>query len=118
MMWLQYLDDAGSTAEQVEAVSIRTSLRRMSHGILVLENENGQGAATVLPDEEKEGSETVVSAEAKDDDTDGDGGSEDNKGSSFARALATLGNSLLIGLSTIGYPVAVLPYYRAESTTE
>ena len=41
MMWAQYVADVGSaTAEQVEAASVRTSLRRMSHAILVLENEN------------------------------------------------------------------------------
>ena len=120
MMWLQYVADVGSaTAEQVEAASIRTSLRRMSHAVLVLENENGRGTAAVLPaEEEKEGSETSAgSPEANVDDT-GDGvSSEDNKGY-FANALATVGNSLVMTTIAIGYPVAVLPYYRAESTTE
>ena len=117
-MWIQYVADAGSAADQVEAASIRTSLRRMSHAVLVLENENGQGTAAVLPaEEEKEGSQTSGSPEANVDDT-GDGvSSEDNKGY-FANALATVGNSLVMSAIAIGYPVAVLPYYRAESTTE
>ena len=118
-MWAQYVADVGSAAtEQVEAASVRNSLRRMSHAILVLENENGQGAAEVLPGEEKEESETSAeSTEANDDGTDDELGSEDKKGS-LANALASLGNTLVLGLAVIGYPVAVLPYYRAESTTE
>ena len=119
-MWAQYVADVGSAAaEQVEAASIRTSLRRMSHAVLVLENENGQGTTAVLPaEEEKEGSETGArSPEANVADT-GDGdSSEDNKGY-FANALATVGNTLVLATIAIGYPVAVLPYYRAESTTE
>ena len=111
-MWHQYLNDVGNVAEQAEGASIRTSLRRMSNAILVLDNNNGQGAA-VLPEEEQEGS----MPEAKDDDTDGDIGSEDDKGS-FADALASLGNTIVIGIIALGYPVAVLPYYRASSTTE
>ena len=121
MMWAQYVADVGSAiAEQVEAASVRTSLRRMSHAILVLENENGRGAAAVLPEEEeKEESETSAgSTEANDDDAGDELGSEEKKGYSFANALATLGNPLVLGLIGIGYPVAVLPYYRAESTTE
>ena len=120
-MWAQYVADVGSAAaEQVEAASVRTSLRRMSHAILVLENENGQGAAAVLPvEEEKEESETSAgSTEANDDDTDDELGSEDKKGSSFVNTLVTLGNTIVIFLIAVGYPVAVLPYYRAESTTE
>ena len=119
-MWAQYVADVGSAAaEQVEAASVRTSLRRMSHAILVLENENGQGAAAVLPEEEKEESETSAgSTEANDDDTGDELGSEDKKGSSFANAIASLGNTLVLSLICIGYPVAVLPYYRADSTTE
>ena len=119
-MWAQYVADVGSAAaEQVEAASVRTSLRRMSHAILVLENENGQGAAAVLPEEEKEESETSAgSTEANDDDTGDELGSEDKKGSSFANALASLGNTMVLFLIMIGYPVAVLPYYRADSTTE
>ena len=120
MMWLQYVADVGSAAaEQVEAASVRTSLRRMSRTILVLENENGQGAAAVLPEEEKGESETSAeSTEANDDDTGDELGSEDKKGSSFANSLATLGNALVILLIGIGYPLALLPYYRADSTTE
>ena len=119
-MWAQYVADVGSAvAEQVEAASVRTSLRRMSHAILVLENENAQGAAAVLPEEEKEESETSAgSTEANDDDTGDEVGSEDKKGYSFANSLASLGNCLVIFLVAVGYPVAVLPYYRAESTTE
>ena len=119
-MWAQYVADVGSAAaEQVEAASVRTSLRRMSHAILVLENENGQGAAAVLPEEEKDESETSAgSTEPNDDDTDDELGSEDKKGYSFANALATLSNTMVIGLITVAYPVAVLPYYRADSTTE
>ena len=119
-MWAQYVADVGSAAaEQVEAASVRTSLRRMSHAILVLENENGQGAAAVLPEEEKDESETSAgSTEANDDDTDDELGSEDKKGYSFANALASLSSALVIPLIAIGYPVAVLPYYRADSTTE
>ena len=119
-MWAQYVADVGSAAaEQVEAASVRTSLRRMSHAILVLENENGQGAAAVLPEEEKEESETSAeSTEANDDDTGDELGSEDKKGSSFVNALASLGNTLVLMLVCLGYPVAVLPYYRAEATTE
>ena len=120
VMWLQYVADVGSAAaEQVEAASVRTSLRRMSHAILVLENENGQGAAAVLPEEEKEESETSAgSTEANDDDTDDELGSEDKKGSSFVNTLVTLGNTFVLIFIAVGYPVAVLPYYRAESTTE
>ena len=119
-MWAQYVADVGiAAAEQVEAASVRTSLRRMSHAILVLENENGQGAAAVLPEEEKEESETSAgSTEANDDDTGDEVGSEDKKGSSFVNALASLGNALVLLLIGIGYPVALLPYYRADSTTE
>ena len=119
-MWAQYVADVGSAAaEQVEAASVRTSLRRMSHAILVLENENGQGAAAVLPEEEKEESETSAgSTEANDDDTGDELGSEDKKGYSFANALASLGNCIVLCTIAVGYPVAVLPYYRAESTTE
>ena len=119
-MWAQYVADVGSAAaEQVEAASVRTSLRRMSHAILVLENENGQGTAAVLPEEENEESETSAgSTEANDDDTGDEVGSEDKKGYSFANALATLGNTIVMIFIVAGYPVAVLPYYRADSTTE
>ena len=119
-MWAQYVADVGSAAaEQVEAASVRTSLRRMSHAILVLENENGQGDAAVLPEEEKEESETSAgSTEANDDDTGDELGSEDKKGSSFVNALATLGNTFVLCSIMLAYPVAVLPYYRADSTTE
>ena len=121
IMWAQYVADVGSaTAEQVEAASVRTSLRRMSHAILVLEDENGRGAAAVLPEEEeKEESETSAgSTEANDDDAGDELGSEEKKGSSFDNALASLGNTLVLVLIMLGYPVAVLPYYRADSTTE
>ena len=120
IMWLQYVADVGSAAaEQVEAASVRNSLRRMSHAILVLQNENDQGAAAVLPEEEKEESETSAgSIEANDDYTSDDLGSEDKKGSSFVNALASVGHTLVIGLVALGYPVAILPYYRADSTTE
>ena len=119
MMWLQYVADMGSTnAEQVEAASIRTSLRRMSHGILVLENESGQGAATVLPEEEKEGSENAGPPEANHDNTDDELRSEDKKEYSVVNALVAVGNTFAIGFISIGYPVVVLPYYRATSTTE
>ena len=121
MMWRQYVADVGSAAaEQVEAASVRTSLRRMSHAILVLENENGRGAAAVLPEEEeKEESETSAgSTEANDDDAGDELGSEEKKGYSFANALASLGNTFVLVLIIIGYPVTVLPYYRADSTTE
>ena len=116
MMWAQYVADVGSaTAEQVEAASVRTSLRRMSHAILVLENENGRGAAAVLPEEEeKEESETSAgSTEANDDDTGDELGSEEK-----TSAMASLGNTFVLILIMFGYPVAVLPYYRAASTTE
>ena len=115
-MWLQYVADVGSAAEQVEAPSIRTSLRRMSQAILVLEKRNGQDAA-VLPEEGKEGSETAGSTEANDDDTDDELRSKDNK-VSFVQILATSANTIVLGIIMLGYPVAVLPYYRAESTTE
>jgi hypothetical protein len=120
MMWAQYVADVGSaTAEQVEAASVRNSLRRMSRGILVLESENGQGAAAVLPEEEKEESETGAgSTEANDGDAGDELGSEEKKEYTFANALASLGNTFVLGLIIIGYPVAVLPYYRADSTTE
>ena len=121
MMWAQYVADVGSaTAEQVEAASVRTSLRRMSHAILVLENENGRGAAAVLPEEEeKEESETSAgSTEANDDDAGDELGSEEKKGYAFANTLARLGNTIVISVIMLGYPVAVLPYYRADSTTE
>ena len=123
MMWLQYVSDVGSVAvEQVEEATIHNSLRRMSRAILVFEKENGQGPASVLPEEEKEGSETAGSPEAHDDNTDDDTDdeltSENKKGYSFANALSSLGNTIVITLAAIGYPVAVLPYYRAASTTE
>ena len=120
MMWLQYVADVDSAAvEQVEAASVRTSLRRMSHAILVLENENGQGAAAVLPEEEKEESETSAgSTEANDEDTNDEVDSEEKKGYSFVNTLTRLCNLVVLSLVMLGYPVAVLPYYRAESTTE
>ena len=121
MMWTQYVADVGSaTAEQVEAASVRTSLRRMSHAILVLEDENGRGAAAVLPEEEeKEESETSAgSTEANDDDAGDELGSEEKKEYSFANALASNGNGIVLCFIMLGYPIAVLPYYRADSTTE
>ena len=121
MMWLQYVADVGSTtAEQVEAASVRTSLRRMSDAILVIENENSRGAAAVLPEEEeKEEEETSAgSTEANDDDTGGELDSKEKNASFFASTLASTGNTLVLCLIAIGYPVAVLPYYRAASTTE
>ena len=121
MMWAQYVADVGSaTAEQVEAASVRTSLRRMSHAILVLENETGRGAAAVLPEEEeKEESETNArSTEASDDDAGDELGGEEKKEYSFANALAALGNTFVLLLTMLGYPIAILPYYRAASTTE
>ena len=119
MMWLQYVADVGNAAiEQVEAASVRTSLRRMSRAILVLENENGQGAASVFPEEEEEGPETSGSLEANDNDTGDELRSEGKEEHSFATALTSLGNTLVLSVICFGYPVAVLPYYRAESTTE
>ena len=115
-MWLQYVADVDSAAEQVEGPSIRTSLRRMSQAIIVIEKRNGPDAA-VLPEEGKEGSETTGSTEANDDGTDDELRSEDNRGS-FIQILATAGNTIGLGLIVCGYPVAVLPYYLAESTTE
>ena len=116
-MWLQYVADVGTAPEQIEAASIRASMRRMSRALVVQGNENSQGAA-VFP-EEKEGSaaETSGSQEANDDDMGDEIGSENNKGS-FATALGNLGNTLVLIMIVIGYPVAVLPYYRASSTTE
>ena len=119
MMWLQYVADVGNTVvEQIEAASVRTSLRRMSRAILVLENENGQSATSVLPEEEEEGSDASGSPEANDNDTGDELPSEDKGGSSFANAVLGLGNTLVLSVICFGYPVAVLPYYRAQSTTE
>ena len=115
-MWLQYVAEVGSVAEQVEAPSIRTSLRRMSQAIIVIEKRNGPDAA-VLPEEGKEGSETTGSTEANDDGTDDELRSEDNKGS-FVQLLATSANAIALGFILLGYQVTVIPYYLAESTTE
>ena len=118
MMWHQYVAKVGSSGEHIEGATIRASLRRRSHAILVLDNKNGQGAAAVLAKEEKEGSEIGRSSEAKDGDTDDDlGGNEDNK-RSFVNSLISVGNTLVLALVGLGYPLAVLPYYRAGSTTE
>ena len=116
-MWLQYVADVGSAPEHIEAASIRASLRRMSHAIIVLETKNDQGAA-VLPEDEEQGSETAGSPKTNIDDTDHKLRGEDKTGHSIARTLATLGNSIVLALIAVGYPIAVLPYYRAKSTTE
>ena len=120
MMWFQYVADAGIAPEQVEAASIRTSLRRMSRAaIVVLDKENSRGAV-VFPEEEKEGSavETAVSAQTSDDGTDDAVGSENSKGSSLLNTLISMSNLFMVIVVGGGYPVAILPYYRAESTTE
>ena len=117
MIWLQYVADMGSTVEQVEAASIRNSLRRMSHAILVLDDENGQVAA-VLPEEEKEESEPAGPPAANDDNNRDDELHSQTSKRSFYSTLASLGNTFVIISIVVGYPVAVLPYYRADSTTE
>ena len=112
MMWLQYVADVGSAPEQVEVPSIRTSVRRMSRAIILLENENVHGAA-VVPEEQGSDAETAEPPQASNG-TDNEVISEGNKMSFFVK----LGNTFVTGAIAIGYPIAVLPYYRADSTTE
>ena len=119
MRWHQYIADVGSAPERVEAASIRTSLRRMSRAaIVVLDHENSHGA-TVFPDEEKEGSEaeTTGSEQADGDDADHEVRTEDSK-RSITDTMVALGNTIVICMCALVYPLAILPYYRAESTTE
>ena len=110
-MWLQYVADVGSAAEQVAAASTNTSLRRMSRrAIAVLGNENNEGVG-VFPEETGRSPESAGSEGGNNEET-GD------KVGSVAAALSSLGNSIAVGIICLGYPVAILPYYRAESTTE
>ncbi len=117
LMWLQYVSDNGDAINQVEVaetMSIRAPLRRMSRTFVVYDREDGQGAA-VISEEKDAAVEVAVPPQVNDaPDSVGD---EENTGS-FANALVSLGNSLLLGAFCVSYPVAVLPYYRAESTTE
>ena len=121
-MWFQYVADFDSAPEQVEAPSVRASLRRMSGAILMPHKKNGQGAA-VLP-EEKEGptAETVGSEEAKDGGASDRVGSQNNASyvvrSSILFRTVTLFRILVLAFIGLGYPTIVLPYYRAASTTE
>ena len=115
MMWHQYVNDHANTAHQAAAaenVSVRASLRRMSRMVLVHDSEHGQGAS-VLP-EARGPNETGNSPEAHVL-TDGTGG---NKRSTILNTLVTLANTVVVVLVAVGYPVAILPYYRAKSTTE
>ena len=112
-MWLQYVADVGSAPEQVEVPSIRTSVRRMSRAIILLENENVHGVA-VVPEEQGSAAETADPPQASNGTDNDEVDSKGNKMSFFVKA----GNSMVTGAIAIGYPIAVLPYYRADSTTE
>ena len=113
MMWLQYVANVGSAPEQVEVPGIRTSVRRMSRTIILLENENDQGAA-VVPEEQGFSAETAEPPQASNGTDNDEVVSKGNKMSFFVK----VGNSMVTGAIAIGYPIAVLPYYRADSTTE
>ena len=104
MMWHQYLkevDNASVHADAAQNASIRSSLRRMSHAVLV------QGAA-VVPDER----EVAMQANGMQDVKEEDGEK------SLVRTLISFGNTIVIFLVAVGYPTFILPYYRADSTTE
>ena len=113
MMWFQYIADEDSAAEQAEALSIRTSVRRMSSAIILLENENNQGAA-VVPQEQGSSAETAGLPQA----SNGTDNAADSKVGKGMPLFASFGNCVTVGVIAVGYPIAVLPYYRADSTTE
>ena len=81
----------------------------MSHAVLVVAREEDQ-PATVVPEEGRGVAETAGARQANQ-------GTNKSKGR-FFNALASLGNGLVIAVIAIAYPVTVLPFYRAESTTE
>lgn len=110
MMWRQYVHDVGDLVNQTDIarnVNIRTSLRRMSRAVLALESKVGKGAV-VLPKEREAVVETTGSSQSDGDTNEG----------GLARVMATLGNTLVIIVVAVGYPVSILPYYRAQTTTE
>ena len=84
--------------------------------ILSLDNENSQGAV-VFPEEAGSAAETAGSEEANNESTGDEVGSAGSK-AFFAKFGVKFGNTLVLAIIALGYPVAVLPYYRADSTTE
>ncbi len=110
MMWVQYAADADNAVDESRTATVRASLRRMSRTLLIPDNALSAGTK-VLPD----GAEVAAeeSNEAVDEVVD-----NNDKQGSLSHTLAGLGNALVVSLIGVGYPVAVLPYYRAESTTE
>ena len=81
----------------------------MSHAVLVVAREEDK-PATVVPEEGRGVAETAGARQANQ-------GTNESKGGFFT-ALVSLSNSLVILTIAIAYPVTVLPFYRAESTTE
>ena len=124
LMWFQYSDEAGEASRQTDvaqSASIRASLRRMSHAVLLLGNEDGHGAA-VLPGERQAAAETTAETAGSLQlrDANEEGGSEDEDGSiaKFVVLLANMFNIFVCCVIAIGYPIAILPYYRSARTTE
>ncbi len=116
-MWLQYSGEAGEASIQADVAqngSIRASLRRMSHAVLLLGNEDGHGAS-VLPGERQAAAETARSLQPRD--ANDEGGSESEEGS-YTQTLLSLVNALVASAFSIAYPIAILPYYRSAKTTE
>ena len=116
MMWLQYAADADNAVDETRMETVRGSLRRMSRTIILPDNMAAAGAE-VLPQEAEVATEGTDDSQEANETTVEVVDNEEKQGY-LARTLATLGNVLVITLIAIGYPVAVLPYYRAESTTE
>ena len=118
MMWLQYAAENVDAANQTNAssnASARASLRRMSQTVLGLAHEDSNGA-TVLPEVR---GEAVAESAALPPPSDGTNKADSaDKQASFTDTLTALGNTLVICTIAIAYPVSVLPYYRAEKTTE
>ena len=96
MMWWQYLSDNGGAAGHVSAENsdIRASLRRMSRTVV-----------PAIASQAQEGRDAV------DED-------EDNEEKEPSNPMVTLANTLVMAGMLLAYPVAVLPYYRAETTSE
>ena len=128
-MWLQYVRDVGNAAINQANVatnaSVRASLRRMSQAAIdlgiALEDESG---ATVLPSavmEEREAAAAETAAlPLANEATDEDGESGDEKGAvvGIIEYIVIFANMIVNLTATIAYPLALLPYYRAETTTE
>ena len=77
--------------------------------MLVVAREEDQ-SATVVPEEGRGVAETARARQTNQATNESKGG--------FFTALVSLGNTLVVAVIATAYPVTVLPFYRAESTTE